>query len=478
MGKTDDVVAVLGEVLSDKSFIASLMQGENLYDSGKIEQRLGTVIKYYIATRDSHMGYTYEEIESKYSKIKDSKLEPDTELYKNTVTHGFFTHSFNGYKKDRIMQYGLNYMGNIKDEGTLAEVQGSRAMLQELESILGKSEFVHDKHLPNEVFLSSPGNKTAYYACKNAPERLYLGPLKGYEKEPMVVGETKQTYMLRVLTKKIQQKYPDTTSPEYMEALKLAKGVTEYFCSKPPAVAFLSTDQMKDMPVSTKIYEPDKSQSLEEHLKGWIEMGTKPHFYTIKGDKGLQQVKGYRLKETGEEVKPIITKRGFSFDDYDQEEQEDEVVTGYRLIGTGKEVSPEEVEPYTRSYQRQVAATSLKPKIIGYRLKETGEDAEPIITEEYDEFGYDYKEVITGYRLIKTGKEVSEEEVEAIKDGYYIEISEEERLELAEDEIEPIYSELPLDHMFSFIQGDRRRRLRKFSNIGTIYTRWSNGWSY
>ena len=428
MEKTDDVVAILGKILNDKTFLASMMKEDKFYSSREMEDRLGTIIKYYIATRDSHIGYTYEEIASKYGEIAYSNLEPGTELYRNTVTHGFLTHSFNGYKKDRIMQYGLNYMENIKDEETMAEIQGVRGMLQKLESLLEKSEYVHEKHLANEVFLTAPGTKTAYYACKNAPERLYLGPLNGYEDEPMVVGETKQTYMLRVLTKKIQQKYPDTNSHEYMESLKLAKDVTEYFCSKPPAVAFLSTEKIKDIPVSSNIYKPEDAVSLEKMMTGCIEGVTTLNHYTIKGEKGLKYSQHYRVKETGKEVEPIIS------EEYDWDSGEyKKTITAYRVIGTGKEISPDEVEITTSSQKRHIYSNDLQPKI---RLKE------------------------------------SEEEVEPITGEYRIKISEDEILEVKEEELEPVYNEFPLDHIFSYTPGDQGGDL---GNIATLAQYIPNG---
>ena len=116
MEKTNEIVEVLQKVLNDKNFITSLMKDTEKYNIRDIERKLGTVLSYYISTRDTQTDYTYEEIQSKYEEIQGLPLDPDTEVYKNTITHGFFTHSFNGYKKDRIMQYGLNYMEKIQDQ--------------------------------------------------------------------------------------------------------------------------------------------------------------------------------------------------------------------------------------------------------------------------------------------------------------------------------------------------------------------------
>lgn len=410
MEKTNDVVFQIGQIIGNKSFISSLMQDMSGYSSERIEERLATVIKYYIATRDSQTDYTYQEIESKYESIKKLAIEPGMDIYRNAVTNGFFTHSFNGYKKDRIMQYGLNYIGNIKDEETTQEIQRAREMLRKLETVLGKSQYINDKHLSNEVFLTSPGNKTFFYACKNSPERLYLGPLKGYKDEPIVVGETKQTYMLRVLAKKIKQKYLNSSSPEYLETLELAKQVTEYFCSKQPAVAFLNTEQIKDMPVSSRIYKPEESQPLEEVIRKWIEGKRKTDVLVIKGEKGLNLPKNYSTSNG---------QRGHLY------------------------------------------SINVKPKISGYKLKESGEEVEPIIqrVNMLETYGYglkgEFKEVITGYRLKGTDEEVSSEDVEEITDGYYARIFGNGTIELQEDELERLYTDFPLESIFSFMKGDK-----------------------
>ena len=142
MEKTEELTKTLQDIFRNKEFISSLMQNMEKYDTGKIEEKLGTVISYYIATRDTNTSYTYEEIKSRYDEIKEEPLVPGTTYYENVVKKGFFTHSFNGYKKDRIMQYGLNYMGNITDEQTREEIWAARERLEMLEHILGRTNFV------------------------------------------------------------------------------------------------------------------------------------------------------------------------------------------------------------------------------------------------------------------------------------------------------------------------------------------------
>lgn len=283
MKKTNDIVNVLKRILSNETFISSIIQDMDKFVWEEIETKLGTVLSYYIATRDSCTSYTYEEIESKYSEIKPKRLNPDTQFYRNIIKEGVLTHSFNGYKKDRVMKYGLNYMENIKDEKTKMEIQEARSKLERLESMLGQSSPYTNqvkigtktyKHTSDEVFFTSPGTKTIEYTCKNSPERLYLGILKQNrgEAEPIVVGETKQTYMLRVLQSKIQRKYPDKTSAEYIEALQLAREITEYYCSKRPAFALIDINQAKNIPISTIVYRADKLFTLGD----WINLQINP----------------------------------------------------------------------------------------------------------------------------------------------------------------------------------------------------------
>ena len=398
MEKTNDVVVTIGKVLGDRQFIAFLMQDMNSYDREKIENRIGTVIKYYIATRDLHIGYTYVEIESKYKQISDVAIEPGMQYYENAVTNGFFTHSFNGYKRDLIEDYGLNYLNRMKQDGCnerIEQILEIRSMLEELEDILGRSKYINERHASSEVFITVPGDKTVNYACNYAPERLYLGPLKGFINEPMVVGENKKTYMMRAIRKKIQQIYPDPESHEYLETLSLAEKVIEYFCSKLPAVAFLSTQRIQNIPVSSIVFKSGKARPLRDEIKHYIDRIKKPGRVSIIGEKG----KKIRHNDIFREL--------------------------------------------------------LKPNIIAYKLKGTGEAVEPIIErvnirEKYG-YGYDgeYVDEIIGYKIRGTDKEVAKEDVEEVQDGYWINDNAGEKLFLKESDLKDIHCDFRLMEMFS-----------------------------
>ena len=282
MKQNSKLIKNLNTIFRSEKFIRSLMQEENSF-SDYIYSKMGRVLEYYIITRDENINYTYEDIEKKLNQI-------DYEQFKeNIIDNGFMTHSFNGNKKDKIEKYGLDYVTKMNDE-ELKQHKEMRKSLNELEKLLGTSEYVKnlernkDNSYNQSVFVCSPGAKTFHYACSRSPERLYEGPLKGFEKEPMIVGETKENYLMRVLEKKINAKYPQNNSEDREYAIQVAKKVIDNYCSFSPSFAMLSLAEIKDIQSGMTEYENKGTESLISRINREIMSDYRNIFSTVPSD--------------------------------------------------------------------------------------------------------------------------------------------------------------------------------------------------
>lgn len=272
-----NVSDALNELFGNKKFMQSIIIESN-YNIELIKDALANVIKYYITTRDESIDYEYKEIKAKYSNkiipiFKDDNSQEMTKEGKNAIQNGFLTHSFNGYKKERIQKYGLNYMEQVTSEER-KEILEARQLLEKLEDYIGKSIYVkneeekasdssiHDKI----VYLTSPGGKTILYGQNYSPERLYEGPLKqflGFEEE-IIVGETKEDYMFRLAKRKIETL---VSAKEQKKALEVAKKVINYYCSKNPCFALIDMTNIQDVHMCDLIYDENEAITLKEMIK-------------------------------------------------------------------------------------------------------------------------------------------------------------------------------------------------------------------
>lgn len=282
MKEDKEFIKNLNQIFKSKKFMRSLLEDKENF-SEDVFRKLGRVLEYYIVSRDENINYTYKEIEEKLSQINYE------ESRENIIDNGFVTHSFNGNKKDKINSYGFDYMSKMSGK-ELEQRKEMRESLKELEKILGTSRFVEnlesnsDNKYSQNVFLSTPGAKTFYYACKRSPERLYEGPLKGYEKEPIIVGETKENYLMRVLEKKINNKYPQKDSKNRMHAIEVAKKVINSYGSSSPAFAMLKLSEIKDIQSGSSSYTQTETKSIMERINGEIKGDYKKLFSTNPND--------------------------------------------------------------------------------------------------------------------------------------------------------------------------------------------------
>ncbi|MBR3613832.1 MAG: HD domain-containing protein [Clostridia bacterium] len=275
MNRTENLAETLNKVFGNKKFILSLMNGLKTYTSEVIEKRLSKVLCYYIATKDSRTNYSYQEIELRSKEIYSEFR--DTASYKHIIENGVLTHAFNGSKRHRLEKYGFNYM-NLMPGKEKRQVEEMRKKLEFLEGVLGKSTYAissgYNAKLPegaHAVFVSSPGTKTIHYTLKKSPERFYLGPAKQSSQEgmaePIVVGETKKTYIMRVLKNKIDKKISDKKSIQYIKAIEAAKALTEYYCSNRPAFVLLSMEKLKNVNIGYKEFHEGNTYVLNELIK-------------------------------------------------------------------------------------------------------------------------------------------------------------------------------------------------------------------
>lgn len=287
MEEDKKLIENLNKLFKSKKFMKTLIEDET-YLASNIFRNMGKVLSYYITTRDENTSYTFKDIEEKY----DSLLLSDQQR-KNIIDYGFMTHSFNGNKIEKVKKYGLDYMSKLTDSEK-QELEDMRKSLNELEKILGKSEYLEEQERhTNEsdlqsVFLCSPGGKTFHYACRRSPERLYYGPLKNSDKEPAIVGEKKSTYYLNILKRKIYEKYKyENYNGEYKEkiehALEVAGKVVNAYCTSPAVFAMLSNQFIQNIPVCNNWYHEHDAHPLEQHIMPYRQIET-IDFFTMLGN--------------------------------------------------------------------------------------------------------------------------------------------------------------------------------------------------
>ncbi len=228
----------LNKVFTDKAFMEDM--SKNCIGMHQIQHMMGDVLTYYISTRDTKT-YTFEEM----SKLLYKKQEPKNKKFKesdedalvrNIIDEGCVTHSFNGFNLSKIKKNGLGSEKN--NDPTLG------AELTKLEKDLGSSEYVQLQTTdPTEIYYSSPGANSIYYAMQQSPERLFNGPLKQDQNPlPVIVGEKKEDYYLRVAIDKINKNY---RLEEQQPIIDNAKKVITQLCSQRPQIALIPINSKK-----------------------------------------------------------------------------------------------------------------------------------------------------------------------------------------------------------------------------------------
>lgn len=243
MASGDKIAKAVQKKINDKKFMNEVYKKAAATPYGETEsvmEILGTELAYQIATRGKVKGNEgiKESIYELYPTITKNLTKEQQK--KNILEDGFVTHSFNGGNLKSVKKNGLGSEKNF-DEQVAKD-------MSILETYLGSSEYLkNQQNDSSELYYTSPGVKSIYYAAAQSPERLYLGPLKQDRNSalPVQIGESKKDYMMRVVKSKIADK--GYTEEQAKEILQSAERVLTKFCTKRPVMALI--------PIKSKDYE-------------------------------------------------------------------------------------------------------------------------------------------------------------------------------------------------------------------------------
>lgn len=250
---------LLNRIYSNKKIMDSIISSSETVN--EIDRKMAEIMKYYIVTRDNKMR-SYDFITKRIDRCQDyivnrKKGQLKFEAYfNNCILDGVVTHAFNGYNLDKVKRYGLGDERIFDKELT--------KNLQRLEEVLGSSEYVLCQSSdPSEIYYSGVGDTSFYYACYLSPERLYLGPLEGFDNEQIILGESKYNFMLRVLKNKI---YSKCNINEQSELVKVAEDVISKLCTKKPIIALIPIQRDDFELNASDASAKDNMKSLSEYL--------------------------------------------------------------------------------------------------------------------------------------------------------------------------------------------------------------------
>lgn len=250
----------LNKIFSDKTFLEDM--SKNCSSINEIQFIMGEILTYYISTRDTKT-YSYQDLhrlayhnkfEPKNMKRKESVQEA---LVRNIIDEGVVTHSFNGFNLSQIKKNGL---GSDKNYDSVLGAE-----LAKLEQDLGTSEYVEQQtNGISEIYYTSPRANSIYYAMQQSPERLFHGPLnQGKKPLPVLVGEKKEDYYLRVAIDKINKNYRLEEQPPIIEN---ARKVITKLCSQRPQIALIPITSKKYTLNANLAVIHEETKTLREYL--------------------------------------------------------------------------------------------------------------------------------------------------------------------------------------------------------------------
>lgn len=254
------IAKTLNKIFTDKTFMEDM--SKNCRSIADMQSVMGYILTYYISTRDTKT-YSYEKLvsilfqpkEPKNMKRKESAQEA---LVRNIIDEGCVTHSLNGFNLSKIKKNGL---GSDKNYDSVLGKE-----LAKLEKDLGTSEYIKmQKNIASEIYYTSPGANSIYYAMQQSPERLFHGPLnQGKNPLPVLVGEKKEDYYLRVAIDKINRNY---RLEEQQPIIDNARKVITKLCSQRPQITLIPIT-FKNHTLNSSLTVLDWGQrSLKEYLK-------------------------------------------------------------------------------------------------------------------------------------------------------------------------------------------------------------------
>lgn len=268
MKANNEVIKTIDTVFNDENYLLSILDNDKDFNEDHLFNALSLTLKYYIATRDKSNNPNEKSIKTELEKL--NKFVMTRKEIDNIVNHGFLTHSFNGIERDYIERYGFDYWNKISRQEQL-KILHIRNGLRRLEYEVGKSLFLTYRQEENsqeivdkELFITVPGTKTIYYA-KHTPERLYLGPIgrDSLHNFPMIVGESKKDYLMRILKYQIDHR---TMYVELEELYDVADTVLDYYTQEPSCISFIDIPSMLAKPVYSQYYgEGDGNNLINYH---------------------------------------------------------------------------------------------------------------------------------------------------------------------------------------------------------------------
>lgn len=267
------VVERIDTVFNNDDFLLSAADANKKFDEDRLYYILAITLNYFLATYDTRTKFDADSIEKEYKKLNSKYLTK--EEVESIITRGFLTHSFNACERKYIETYGFDYWNKISEEDRceLAEI---RNIFNTLEHELGKNPYVtfreKDKGIDivsQEVYMTVPGTKTIHYA-KNAPERLYFGPMGQYWyiDFPMVVGESKKEYLMRVLKYRIEN---CTYKVDQEELIELAEKIIDYYTQYSSCIAFINFMDMLEKPVYAISYGMYGDTNLKDYYRALLD---------------------------------------------------------------------------------------------------------------------------------------------------------------------------------------------------------------
>ncbi len=220
-------VKAIQKAFDDKDFIYQLLKG-GLYD---LQENFGEVFNYYLSTQDKNHKYTFQEIQDKLTIMRYAGNP--------LIDQRYYFQAYNGFCEDAYRANGLDDISamdpNVKQAFEL------------LEHELGKTKYGLGGEVSgiNKSFITSDAETLMHYALNYSPERLWEGPLKEFKKTPIIVGEKKTEYMMRIIENEISS-LPEISEEKKEKIRQAGRIVSEAYGSKRPRVAIIPESEIEN----------------------------------------------------------------------------------------------------------------------------------------------------------------------------------------------------------------------------------------
>lgn len=220
-----------------------------------IGENLTKILIYYMATEDKKTDYTIDEFEHKFylMQTRESKA-----IKYKTLKERWWTHSFNGFFEKTALTYGLGDKKHF-----LPEIKKALEYLENnVEKNLPFENQLGDKLDLPETYVALLGSTTIEYAIDLSPERVFSGPFHQEESLPIVVGEKKTDYYMRVLLNKIKDL--NISEKKRKAIIENGKKVIDAFCTMRPRIAIIPESEIEDYKIAITPLECNDFECIEK----------------------------------------------------------------------------------------------------------------------------------------------------------------------------------------------------------------------